>query len=258
MLAKERQDKIHEMLLRDGAVTASDLATQFQISIETVRRDLLHMEQKGILSRVQGGAVLKQDMKPFYDLQRRNKEYSNEKQVLSRKAAEFVSEGDVIGIDVGSTANYFADALKERFSRLTIITYSYDVFVRLCDYKDFSVILCGGHYHKQEKTFYGALPIEMLKLLHVSKAFIFPSAVSLEYGIGDYQEAVYSLQKQLIHSADDVFILADSSKFEKRALLKLSDMNSAYTYITDGNLSKELNKLYMENHITVCKGENKL
>lgn len=255
MLAKERQDKIYKMLLRDGAVTVSDLVAQFQVSIETVRRDLLNMEQRGLLSRVHGGAVVKQDMKPFYDLQRRNAEFGSEKLALSRKAAQFVSEGDVIGIDMGSTANYFADALKERFSRLTVVTYSYDVFVRLCNHKDFSVILCGGHYDKEEKTFYGALAIEMLKLLHVSKAFIFPSAVSLEYGIGDYQEGVYSLQKHLIHSAEDVFILADSSKFEKRALLKLSDMNSAYTYITDGNLSNELSRLYSENHITICKGE---
>ena len=123
MLAKERQEKILELLQRNGAVTTSHLVDLFQVSIETVRRDLLSMEQQGRLSRVHGGAVAKQNMKPFYELEKRNTEYSGEKLALSRKAAEFVSEGDVIGIDVGSTANFFADALKERFSRLTVITY---------------------------------------------------------------------------------------------------------------------------------------
>lgn len=254
MLAKERQEKILELLQRNGAVTTSHLVDLFQVSIETVRRDLLSMEQQGRLSRVHGGAVAKQNMKPFYELEKRNTEYSGEKLALSRKAAEFVSEGDVIGIDVGSTANFFADALKERFSRLTVITYSYDVFTRLCEHKDFSVILCGGHYLKKEKSFCGALPMEMLKLLHVQKAFVFPSAVSLEYGICDYQNEIYPLQKQLMHSAEEIFVLADSSKFEKRALLKVSDTKSTYTYITDENLPEELNRLYKENNITICKG----
>ena len=255
MLAKERQDRIYAMLQRDGAVTVSQLVELFCVSMETVRRDLLIMEQENRLSRVHGGAVAKQGMKPFYDLERRNMEYSAEKLSLARKAAEYISEGDVVGIDMGSTANYFAEALKERFSRLTIVTYSYDVFTRLCDYKDFSVILCGGHYLKKEKSFYGAIPLEILNLLHMTKCFIFPSAVSLEYGIGDYQEEIYTLQKQMIRSSDNIFILADSTKFEKRALLKLSEMKSTYTYITDGNLSKELYQLYLENNIRICKGE---
>ena len=207
------------------------------------------MEQDGRLTRVHGGAVAKTAMKPFKKLRERNKEFEKQKYELSLKAAEFISEGDIIGIDSGSTAISFAEVLKERFSKLTIVTHSMDIFEMLSDYKDFSVILCGGHYLREENAFYGELTLNMLNSLHIQKAFIFPSAVSLEYGICDYQKDLYQIQKQLIKSSNEIYILADSSKFEKAALLKLSNMKPDYIYITDNSLQNEIVKLYKENNI---------
>ena len=96
----------------------------------------------------------------------------------------------------------------------------------------------------------------MLKNLHMQKAFVFPSALSLEYGICDYQEDLYPIQKQLIQSSDDIFVLADSSKFEKKALLKVEEMKKTYTYVTDSDLPEELLQLYRENDRIIYKGEN--
>ena len=186
MFAKERQDKIYEIVKNNGAVTTSALVKLFDVSIETVRRDLLEMERHGLLSRVHGGAVAIGEMKPYLDLNERNKEFTEQKRHLALKASEFISDGDIIGIDSGSTAISFSEVLKEKFSKLTVITNSLDVFNILCD--SFSVILCGGHYLPYEKAFYGSLTLSMLKNLHMQKAFIFPSAVSFEFGICDYQK----------------------------------------------------------------------
>ena len=71
----------------------------------------------------------------------------------------------------------------------------------------------------------------------------------LEYGICDYQKDLYQIQKQLIKSSNEIYILADSSKFEKAALLKLSNMKPDYIYITDNSLQNEIVKLYKENNI---------
>ena len=131
-----------------------------------------------------------------------------------------ISNGDIIGIDAGSTAVLFRRGAERVFSRLTVITHSLDVFRILCDCEGFSLILCGGHYLREEHAFFGALTLDMLKNLHMQKAFVFPSALSLEYGICDYQEDLYPIQKQLIQSSDDIFILADSSKFEKESCLR--------------------------------------
>lgn len=254
MFAKERQDKIYDLVQKNGAVTTGFLVERFHVSIETIRRDLLTMEQEGKLSRVHGGAVAKGDMKPFMELPKRNQEHYEQKQNLSVKAMEFLSEGDIIGIDAGSTAILFAQALKEKFSRLIIVTHSLDVFHLLCNHEDFSVILCGGDYLKDENAFYGQLTLDMLNNLHIQKCFVFPSAVSLEYGICDYQKELYPIQKQLIKSSDRIFVLADSSKFEKKALLKVDDMKNDYIYITDHGISKELLKIYKENNIKIHIG----
>ncbi len=254
MFAKERQDKIYEIIKNNGAVTTSALVQLFGVSIETVRRDLLEMERHGLLSRVHGGAVAAGDMKPYLNLNERNKEFTEQKRFLALKASEFISDGDIVGIDSGSTAISFSEILKEKFSNLTVITNSLDVFNILNN--SFFVILCGGYYLPNEKAFYGSLALRMLNNLHMQKAFIFPSAVSLEFGICDYQKDLNQIQEQMIKSSDEVFILADSSKFEKKALLKLDSMKPEYRYITDCNINSELKKLYKEHNINLYIGEN--
>lgn len=253
MFAKERQNKIFEIVKKDGAVTASALVELFGISVETVRRDLLEMEKQGKLSRVHGGAVAQGDMKPFLRLDQRNREFSEQKRSLSLTAADFINEDDIIGIDTGSTAIFFAEVLKRRFKSLTVVTHSLDVFEILNE--AFNVILCGGCYMKNERSFYGAPALDMLENLHIQKSFIFPSAVSLEFGIGDYNVELLNMQRRLIKSADAVFVLADSSKLEKKALLKLDEMRGEYTYVTDGFVSSELKELYSENGINIFTGD---
>ncbi len=255
MLAHKRQDKIYDMIQHDGAVTTAKLVRFFEVSIETIRRDLLIMEQDGKLMRVHGGAVAKTGMKPYMELKQRHMEFKEQKCALSLKAAEFIADGDIIGVDCGSTAIYFAEVLKEKFTQLTVVTHSKDVFNILCNHKDFSVILCGGHYLRGENAFCGELTLNMLRSLHIQKSFIFPSAVSLEYGICDYQKDLYQVQKQMIVSSDKVHILADSSKFEKTGLLKLDLMKTEYVYITDSSLQDDVVKLYKENNIEIYLGE---
>lgn len=255
MLAKERQDMIFTWIQEQGAVNTSELVKRLRVSIETVRRDLLTMEQQGQLSRVHGGAVARSGMRAFNDLHQRNSENTAQKLSLAHRAADFINEGDVIGVDSGSTAIHFAQVLKERFQRLTVITHSLDVFELLQGHREFSVILCGGHYLNAERAFYGPLVLQAIQSLHVQKLFLFPSAVSLSGGICDFQSQLYIVQQQLIRIADRVFILADSSKFEQTALLKLDDIKSGYIYITDGDFAPQLAALYADNHIEIFKGD---
>lgn len=255
MFANERQSIISQILKKDGAVTTQALVIRFNVSIETIRRDLLSMEQQGLLKRVHGGAVAESRMKSFHTLKKRNEENNSLKKELAESAANYVCEGDIIGIDSGSTAIYFAEALSKKFSKLTVITHSLDVFNIL--HGDFNVILCGGYFKNEENSFYGSLVTDALSSLRADKVFIFPSAISLRGGICDFDQDLYQVQKQLLSIGNTAFILADSSKFEKTALLKMDDMKNEYTYITDSKLSDALVKLYKENNITVFGGNTK-
>lgn len=257
MFANERRNSILKEIEQNGAVTTSGLVKKYDVSIETVRRDLAWLEVEGKLVRVHGGAVAKSDMKPFYDLPKRNREYADQKRELSLIASSFIKNGDIIGIDSGSTAIIFAEVIKDNFSDLTIVTHSSDVYEILKNNRNFEIILVGGHYLKGENAFYGELTLNMLRFLHMRKVFIFPTAVSMEYGICDYQKELYQIQKQLIKCSDEIFILADSSKFEKKALLKLSDTEKDFVYITDSDLNKRIKSLYEENGYIIYSGGKK-
>lgn len=254
MLARERQNRIEAIVRDRGAVTTGDLVERFEVSLETVRRDLLAMEQAGKLTRVHGGAVRRGDVKPFAGLAQRNRENSSEKEELALCAMQFISEGDVIGIDAGSTATFFARALKEHFSGLTVVTISLEVLEILRENAGIDVILCGGRFMRGENAFFGPLALEMLKSICVPKWFLFASTVSLEHGVCCNLEEYYSIHKQMEASAGQAYILADSSKFEQKSLLKLYDMNPKHIYVTDSGLPKELRTLYKENGMTVFAG----
>lgn len=257
MFATERQDRIYELIQKKGAVNITSLVEVFGVSAETIRRDLLAMEGQGKLLRVHGGAVAKRDMKPFFDLQERNKEYSRQKQELAEKAVEFVEDGDIIAIDSGSTAIFFAEAVQMKNLRLTVVTHSLDVFNILCRHKLITTILCGGYYMEKENAFYGEIALDTLRTLHVQKAFLCPSGVSYVEGICDYQNDLIQIQKQLLRDADEVYILADSSKYEKKAFLKMDDMSIKHRYITDSGLSEEMRAFYQEKGINIYIGGSK-
>ena len=251
MLAQERHQAIVTLLRERGAVTTAELMERFRVSVETVRRDLLILEREHRLQRVHGGAVTVEGMRPFRELEYRLKDNDAAKLELSRTAAALVKNGDVIGVDAGSTAYYFAQALKEELTDLTVVTHCLDVFQQLAGYKNFQLILCGGQFMQTENTFYGQFTLDMLNNLHMQKVFIFPSAVSLQHGICDHQSEMYAIQRKLLDCGDEVYILADSSKFERKELLRLSDTDPGSIYVTDSGLRPGLKAAYADRQIRI-------
>lgn len=259
MLVKERHVRILDLLRKQGAVTTAELTDALQVSLETVRRDLQTMEKAGHLQRVHGGAVSPGRMRPYADLPHRLESNQEGKAELSATAALFVEEDDIICIDSGSTAHFFSKVLADRFSRLTVITHSMDVFEAFSLKDGFRVILCGGCYSPQERAFQGSITIDSLKQLHVRKAFLCPSAISLRNGISDYDRELTQVQKQILSICDRAFFLAGSEKFETNALLKLCDTSVNHVYITDSALPQQYRQLYRDHERTVvtCKDDIK-
>ena len=219
-----------------------------------MRKDLLSLEKNGELLRVHGGALGLNEKAPNFNLLKRMEFHKKEKTEVSYAAAKLVEESDLIAIDSGSTATEFIEVLKEKFSKLTIITASTDVFDSAKNYKNFEIILCGGNFFKEENTFFGAFAVEMIKKFHVKKSFIFPSAISLAGGIEIYEKEFYELQKALISIGEKVIIMADSSKFEKRAFIKTCNITQGQIFVTDSALSPEIKEIYKTNDINVIIG----
>lgn len=256
MFAKERHEQILKLMEQHGSVTVNELMERFQVSIETVRKDLLALEKEHLLERVHGGAVALNQMRTFYPLPMRLNHQTDKKSRICNVVAKVVQEHDMIALDAGSTALELAEMLCERFRCLTVVTYSLEVFQRLRRV-GFRVLLIGGEYLEREDTFYGPLVTAALNNLRVSKSFLFPTSVSLKHGVGNNVTEAIELQQALMRIADQTFIVADSSKFETVSLMKVCDTSPKQVYITDDSLDHKICELYRMNKIRLyCTPED--
>lgn len=241
MLTEKRYAAILRKLDKDGSVSATELAAMFEVSAETIRRDLMNMEARGMLRRVFGGAVKSEIMNVYRDLPEREMTRYAQKRAVAVKAADLVNENDVIAMDTGSTAVAIAEELKKRFDKLTVITYSMKVFDVLKD--KFAVILTGGEYYEKEDCFFGTVTLNTMSGLHAEKCFLCASAISTRHGLEDYVPSIIPVQQQLCKISDRVIVCADSSKFETRGLLKLGDIGDADAFVTDSDISDETRRI---------------
>lgn len=254
MFADERKTKIADMLKERPSVTTSELMELFQVSVETIRRDLECMESQGQLRRVHGGAVSLGKLQNYTRLSGRVGEHQAEKHDLALKACSYIREGDYIAMDAGSTAFELAALLGDRFQELTVFTHSMEVVRILAERENIHVILAGGLYLPEEKCFCGHLTLDMAHQLHVSKCFIAPAAISLNFGISDHMQELIAVQRAFLKISDQAYILADSSKFEKCAPLKICDFDPKHLFITDSGLPDAVLEAYHEANVNVIRG----
>lgn len=253
MLADERKTKIMEMLEKRHSVTTSELVELFRVSVETIRRDLEYLESQGTLKRVHGGAIAAHRLQSYTSMPGRVSQHQPEKRHLAWTACSYIQEGDFIALDAGTTMLELAELIGRRFRNLTVLTHSLEIVRILSEKGSIRTILAGGLYLPQEGCFGGHLTLDMIRQLHVSKCFIAPSAVSLDFGISDHIQELIMVQRELLDIADQAFILADSSKFESCAPLRICALSPRHIYITDGGLSDEILKAYGEAAVNVVR-----
>lgn len=254
MFANERYEIICSMLRSKRSVTVSELCERFGVSIETIRRDLAHLEKSGKLMRVHGGAVaLSNKNGVFGDLSERLDENVEKKRELSEYAVRLVEENDVIFIDAGSTAVEFTRLLCAKRNKLTVVTYSTDIINIASEAPDFEIISLGGTYMPKERMFYGFVTEENLRMFHMDKCFICPSSLSLRYGAMLNIPETLPIERAALKTSDRIYLLADSTKFEINAPLRLCELSTVEGVVTDSALDGRICELYRENGITVIK-----
>ena len=257
MFAIERQQKIKELLKENSRVTIPELVLLFDTSHETIRKDLVYLEQQNALKRIYGGAV---SIDSYFDLQSlavRKTERVSQKAELCRYAAELLQENDIIAIDEGSTAMEFARVIATQFQHLTVLTHNLEVFRYLSENSNFSLFLCGGKYNKAENAVAGHFAVQMVSQLHTHKAFICPTAVSIKHGITDFGESFIPVQQAYANNTDKVIVLADSLKIESSSLYKIIDTTPEITIVTDSQLDEDIYRQYICQGLDIICGTEK-
>jgi DeoR/GlpR family transcriptional regulator of sugar metabolism/ABC-type sugar transport system substrate-binding protein len=253
----ERQQRLLQLLQEQPGIRVPELAQILDVSQGTIRNDLRAMEEAGRLTRVRGGAVVRQE-RPLISsaFAVRTQVNARAKKRIARWAADMVEDGDSVLLDSSSTVFHLAPFLLER-SNLTIVTNGIEVAFALAENPSHTMILIGGVLRPDRALTVGYLGEKLLQNLHIKTAFVSCTGFSVETGLTqvDIQEA--QLKSRMIESAERVVALIDSTKFGKVDLTPFATVDQVSHILTDSDLAaRHIDKLRQTAAtLTVC-GEN--
>ncbi|MFI8303937.1 DeoR/GlpR family DNA-binding transcription regulator [Streptomyces sp. NPDC085927] len=238
MYAPERQQEILRLARDSGRVDVVSLAVQFQVTAETIRRDLKTLDRAGVVRRVHGGAIPvgRLDFEP--DLAERETTAADEKDRIARAAlAELPDEGTMI-VDAGSTAALFAAALPMEFS-LTVVTHSLPIAARLADHPGIQLHLVGGRVRHRTRAAVDAWALRAYGEIRADVLFVAANGFSTEHGLTTPDLAEAAVKRAAMAAARRVVLLADSSKHGQEHFARFGGLNDVDLLITDSGLSPE-------------------
>ena len=233
----ERRQRILGLLREQPGIRVPALADLLDVSEGTIRNDLRALEKAGELTRVRGGAVVRESrgfISPsFADRAQVN---ARAKRRIARWAADMIDDGDSVLLDASSTVFHIAEFLLDR-SDLTIVTNGIEVAYALAANATHTIILIGGVLRPDRALTVGYLGEKILENLHIKTAFVSCSGFSVETGLTqvDIQEA--QLKSRMIESAERVVALVDSTKFGKVDLTPFATVDQVSHILTDSNLA---------------------
>lgn len=273
MLAERRREEILSLIEKQGSIRISNLGTRFNVTDMTIRRDIDYLSEMGLVRRVHGGAVqggaalpspgavhagrarIKEnsgDAPPAADqpiilattFLKRDQEFPREKEMIGIRAQEFVSPGDTIIVDGGSTSVAFARHLDPGVT-IRVITHALNVACLLASYESCELFVPGGQLNRLTMTFSGREVERMYEELNADTAFVSASGLSLEKGLTDPTWLDASIKKTMLRSSMRVILLIDSHKFGLVSARTFARLNEVDTVITDSSLPGDVQERYL-------------
>ncbi|MEG1945569.1 MAG: DeoR/GlpR family DNA-binding transcription regulator [Lachnospiraceae bacterium] len=248
MTIKDRLEVIKQKLRTDNKVVVSELSQEFQVTEETIRRDLEKLENEEFLTRTFGGAVLnvtaQREGVHFYQ---RAAIHLAEKKKMAESFAEILSHKATIAADASSTV---MEALKllNNSRDITVLTTSTEIFRELA-HTNINVISTGGNFNKSALSLQGQVAKDNIRKYHVDILLISCKGVDLEMGVTDSNEGEAIVKKVMVEHASEVALFADYHKFKKTAFTHLMDLKEVDYLITDQKPGEEWIQFCKENHI---------
>jgi Transcriptional regulators of sugar metabolism len=250
MLPRERLDIIKQIVGEEKKVYVSKLSEKFDVTEETIRRDLEKLEVEGVVTRTYGGAILNteniSDRVPFY---KRSKTNMESKQSIARKALDLIENRVTIVMDSSSTVMEVMKLIKDR-SDVTMITNSAEALQEL-NQSEITILSTGGIFNKSSLSLQGVLAKNTIKNYNFNIAIVSCKGMDINKGILDSNEEEAEIKKLMIEQADRVILLVDHTKFDKVSFVKLCDYEDVDYVITDEEPSKEWMELFRSHSIEV-------
>ncbi len=235
-----RRMEILAQLDKNEQVNVNDLSAHLDVSSVTIRNDLKQLEKKNMLLRARGGAmkITQSYVGLDYPLSDKQKKHLLEKREIARRAVELIEEGNTIILDSGSTTFELAKNL-EKFENLTVITNAINIANCLANHKNINVIVPGGTLRRNSLSLVGMLAEKGFKNYFCDKLFLGVDGFDTSYGISTPNSEEAHMNQIMIEISQKVIVVADSSKFQRRAFAFIAGIHKIHTVITDKGIAEE-------------------
>ena len=229
--SNRRQSEIMQTVRLHGACTIGELASQLQVSDETIRRNVKPLVSRGLILKVHGGIALPERLQepPF---QRRMAEHKIAKQRVAALAAKQIENGDSLVIDSGSTTSYVALALCSH-SNLLVVTNSAEIARTLAPRNGNRVYMAGGELRANDGAAFGPAVEAFVRQFEVRHAVLSIGGISASTGFMDFQLCEAEFARAAIDQAEQTLVVADRSKFGRKAPIKVCDADAVDLLLTE-------------------------
>jgi len=230
-----RQHAIVSLLREHGEVSVAGLTRQFAVTPMTVRRDLDHLAVQGYLTRTHGGGIFSQQAKIQFAFREKQETQSAAKAAIARAAAALVKPGLSVVLDTGTTTLEVARAIAG-LANLRVLTSSLAIAAALFARENIDLILLGGNARKNSPDLTGPLTEDNLRQFRVQIAILGADALE-RHGLYTAELPVARVSKAMLAATARAILVADSTKFRRRAFARFAGWNQIDTIVTDGRLS---------------------
>ena len=238
MYAEERQQAIASLVIANGRASVAELAQTYDVTTETVRRDLAALDKAGVLRRVHGGAV---PVRALHLVEagvgERETTRAEHKDAIARAAADLLPpSGATILLDAGTTTARIAAHLPDD-RELVVVTNSIPVAARLAAMPSISLQLLGGRVRGITQATVGEQALRVLDTLRVDMAFIGTNGISARHGLSTPDSDEAAVKRAMVSAANYVVAVADSSKIGREDFVSFTPLSSVDTLITDSEIA---------------------
>jgi DeoR family fructose operon transcriptional repressor len=259
MYPEERQQAIASLVMSQGRASVTELAQAYDVTTETVRRDLAVLDKAGIVRRVHGGAV---PVRALHLVEpgvgERDITRAEHKDAIAVAAAEFFPRGGgSVLLDAGTTTMRIAAHIPTD-RELVVVTNSVPIAARLATVPSVSLQLLGGRVRGVTQAAVGEQTLRVLDTLRVDIAFLGTNALSVRHGLSTPDSDEAAVKRAMVRAANYVVVAADSSKIGREEFVSFAPISCVDTLITDPEISSAADAELSEHGVEViCAGGQK-
>ncbi|XAW88742.1 DeoR/GlpR family transcriptional regulator [Vibrio sp. CDRSL-10 TSBA] len=251
-----RHQQIVELVTKHGYVSTEELVERFNVSPQTIRRDLNELADENKIRRYHGGATIPLSSENISYNTRKSINFS-EKDIIAEEVARSIPDGATLFIDIGTTPEAVARALNKNHKQLRVVTNNMNVATILLPNPEVRLILAGGEVRNRDGGIVGEATLDFIKQFRLDFGILGISGIDLDGSLLDFDYHEVRVKQAIIENSRSVLLAVDHSKFGRNAMVKLGNISQIHSLFTDQRPPEQIINILNEHNITLSVIEGK-